>query len=315
MTFYVFHLPVLLLIVAVFVLSTFISSKLTNKVTKEQKASDAKELSYILGDDDESEDEDEDEDESKDGDSDDEDENKDENEDEDEDKEEDEENEDTDDLDEDLNEIEEEDELEDEDTSKNKTEERVQNNDGTYSIIKKELENDKTKIETKTYDAFGKLLKEEKYEGSDEGIESETEDSSGNKLKVRVEDNKILIKSEGVTGLDNFPLFLDKADGNIYVQTQNGEVKLGVMPQAILEKAESSDDIDSIEEIEIESDDDSGDDDTSKLEFRLKANKSEKLLGLFELEIPATVYYDAQTGEYLRSERSFINNILAFLSF
>ncbi len=188
-------------------------------------------------------------------------------------------------------------------------------------MVKRETEGDKVKIETKTYDASGKLLKEEKSEGSDEGIETETEDSAGNKLKVRMENNKVLIKSEGVGGLDNFPLFLNEADGNVYVQTPQGDVMLGVMPQAILDKATASDDIDSVEEIEIESEpeddsnEESNEEDAAKLEFRLKTNKTQKLFGVVELEIPSTVYYDTQTGELLRSEQSFLNKILDMLSF
>ena len=58
----------------------------------------------------------------------------------------------------------------------------------------------------------------------DEGLEIETEDTAGNKLKVRMEKNKVLIKSEGVGGLDNFPLFLDETDGKVYVQTPQGDV-------------------------------------------------------------------------------------------
>ena len=304
--FYVLHLPILLLVLSVFSISAFVTSKIANKTVNDQESLASTDSSPVLGDEDEDDNEGEDEEENEDE-SDDNDENEDSDEDEDEDEDEDKDDED---------EAKDEDD-DDENVSKTKTQERVQNNDGSYSVVKHEIEGDKVKIETKTYDASGNLLKEEKSEGSDEGIETETEDSDGNKLKVRMENNKVLIKSEGVGGLDNFPLFLDETDGNVYVQTPQGDVMLGVMPQAILDKATASDDIDSVEEIEIESEpeDESEEEDSTKLEFRLKTNKTEKLFGVVELEIPATVYYDTQTGELLRSEQSLLNKILDMFSF
>lgn len=300
LTFYVLHLPVLLLILGVFALTTFVSNRtFSNRFSNPDVLSSG---SGEDGDDDDDEDEtdvDEDEDEGDDDDGDDEDNS----------------GSDSNDDDEDEDELEVEDDLDenDEDETEIKTEQKITNSDGSYSIVKKETEGDKTKIEVKTFSVFGKLLSEEKYEGSDEGIESETEDSTGNKLKIRLENNKVLIKSEGVTGLNNFPLIKDAADGSIYVRTPNGDIKLGVMPQAIIEKAQNSDGIDVIEEVEIEDAEDSEEDDD--LEFRLETKKSQKLFGVFKLEIPSTFFYDAQSGEYLRSYQPIISQILDFLSF
>lgn len=300
-TFYVFHLPLLLLLLGILTISSFVTAWMLPKSTSTD--SNQQSAGVVLGDD-------SDEDDTDNGD------NADDHKDEDEDKDEydDKNDEETDDNDsedtEDEEELEAEFEVEDEDSSyenKTKTQERVQNANGTYSMIKTETEGDKLKIETKTYDAYGKLISEEKHEASDEGFESETEDASGNKLKVRVQNTETLIKREGLTGLNNFPLYIDETDGSVYVDTPKGEVKLGVMPQAIIEKAEENDDIDSVEEIEIESDD--------TTEYSLKVTKVEKLFGVFALEIPSTVYFDAQNGEQVRKEQTFINKVIDFLSF
>lgn len=300
---YAFHLHLLLLVLGFFAITGLVSSKLLTKTSAE--TTNGQSLGYILGDDDEEEDEDEDENENETED-DDENENEgydDNNADADEDEAEDE---GSDDSNEDEYEFEDD---EDEDDNKSKTQERVQNSDGTYSIVKTETEGDKIKIETKTYSAAGKLLKEEKHEGSDEGIESETEDSSGNKLKVKVTDTNTLIKNEGVTGLSKFPLYINELDGSVYVETPTGDVKLGVMPQAVVDKASLMADVDSIESVEIESADD------DNLEFKISTKHSEKLFGIFKLEIPSDVYFDAQSGEQTHSEQTFFNKVLAFLSF
>ncbi|MFZ5424291.1 MAG: hypothetical protein ACOZAO_00670 [Patescibacteria group bacterium] len=317
-TFYMLHLPVLLVVLGVLAFSALVSFKALPK--KSEDSLSEQPLGYVLGDDDDEkeskednkheDDKDDDEDDNKDEDDDKDDEDEDKDEDKDDDRDDDKDEDEDDDKDDD-NDFENEFELEVEDELENKvkTQNRIQNSDGTYSIVKTETEGDKVKIESKTYDASGKLIREEKHEGSDEGFESETEDSTGNKLKIRVQDTETLIKKEGISGLQNFPLFVNEADGSVYVQTPKGDVKLGVMPQAIIEKAESSEDVDDIEEVELETDAE------DKLEFKLKTKKAEKLFGIFELEIPSTVYYDAQDGEELRSEKTFITRVLDFFSF
>ena len=148
-TFYVLHLPVLLLVLSVFSISAFVTSRVANKATGGKETIKGKD-EPVVGDED-SDDEEENENEDKD-----EDEDKDKDDDEDRDEDEDEnENEDK-----DENEDDERDEDESEDSSKSKTQERVQNSDGSYSLIKQEIEDDKVKTETKTYDASGNLISE-----------------------------------------------------------------------------------------------------------------------------------------------------------
>ena len=104
-------------------------------------------------------------------------------------------------------------------------------------------------------------------------------------------------------------MYVDETDGSVYVQTPKGDVRLGMMPQSIVEKAESLEDVDIVSDVELESDSD------DKLEFKLKTSSSERLLGVFKLDIPTTVYFDAQDGEQTRSEQTFITKVLDFLSF
>ncbi len=307
---YVLHLPILLLLLGFLGISTFISTK-----ASADKGSVLS--SGSSNDDDEDEDKDEDKNDDEDSDDNDSDEDEDSDDNDNDNNNKDEDNDEDDNKDEIENELEIEDESDDDfiASTKQKSEEKVQNADGTYSIVKKEIEGDKIKIESKTYNSFGKLVKEEKSESSDEGIETESEDSDGNKLKVRVENSKVLIKSEGTKGLTNFPLFLDEADGNVYVQTPKGEVMLGVMPQTILDKIALSDDVATVSEIEIESEENDDSSEDMKLEYKVNAKKSEKLFGVINLELPSVAYYDTQTGDLLRTDKTIITKILDFFSF
>ena len=79
------------------------------------------------------------------------------------------------------------------------------------------------------------------------------------------------------------------------------------MPDAIVEKAQSSDDIDEVETLELETED--------NLEYKLTGTKSGDLLGIFAIQIPSTLVYDADTGEFLRMEdQTILTKLLNFLS-
>ncbi len=372
--FYVFHLPILLLLVGIFALSTFISSRVTSTISSESAPLEGSVLSSgsSKDDSDDSSDDDEDEDENEDEDEKDDDNGEDSNDDDDNDS-----DDESDDEDEEENEFEDEVEDESDDDNKSsgsasKSEVKVQNADGTFSIVKTEEEDGKLKKEIKTYDASGNKIRVEKYE-SEEGEEKsrvsaydglgnkisdirlETEDgkelelrvkegetelsrikfdiekqelivrsddsvfdtnesedeSDENKLRIRLDGNNFLLTRNGANALSKFPLVVDDATGTVFVQTPNGEIRLGVMPDTIIEKAEASDDVDSVSDVALEVDGA----DSASLEFKMAGTKSQKLLGVFTLQIPSTVVYDAKTGEFLRNDKTFATKLLDLFSF
>ncbi len=126
-------------------------------------------------------------------------------------------------------------------------------------------------------------------------------------MRVRLSENNFIISKNGADVLSRFPLTVDDETGDIYVQTPKGEVLLGIMPDAIVEKAQSSDDIDEVETLELETED--------NLEYKLTGTKSGDLLGIFAIQIPSTLVYDADTGEFLRMEdQTILTKLLNFLS-
>lgn len=355
-TFYVFGLPVLLLLIGVFAVSALASSR----ITSQRLSAISKEGSVLSkgsggeGDDDKEDDEGEDNDSGRDSDNDDD-------------------NNDESDSGPGSKNDSSSKPAKIESSSNNKSEERVVNDDGTVSVVKTKEKDGRLKYEVKTYDTSGNKISVEKYESKDgeeksrvsaydelgnkisdvrletedgkevelrvkEGgtelsrvrfdvekqelvVKSESDDASEdesaeNKLRIRLDGNNFLLTRQGVDALSKFPLTVDDASGAIFVQTPVGEVRLGVMPDTIVEKAKASDDIDDVSGVELESNNASvNTSDAAPLEFKLAGTKSAKLLGLFNLQIPSTVVYDAQTGSFLRSERAFVTRVLDLFSF
>ncbi len=370
---YTLHLPILVVFAGVLALTTFFSSTVTEFATK-MKTENNK-LGFVLGDDDDDRDDDEDED--KDDDRDD-----DKDDDRDDDKDDDRDDDEDDDRDDDKafynfnSDAKPYEDDDDERDEEKEIEERVQNADGTFSIIKRKIEDDgKFKYEIKTYDANGNKISVEKYESddddeksmvkiydefgnklsdfrlrtddgkrlelrlkegetelsrvrfdvdkqellvrtdNDEEIEEENEmenDSSDNKLRIRLLGDNFILTRQGVDAISKFPLTINDEDGTILIQTPSGEIKLGVMPDTLVENAKNSEDVDDIDSLEIEPDDD----DEDELYMKLMGTKSERLLGLFKIEIPTVLIYDVETGDFLREEPgTLITRILALFSF
>lgn len=254
-----------------------------------------------------------------------------------------------------------------------KTEERVENTDGTYSIIETKEKDGEAEVEIITYNQNGDKLRVEKYENkegeeearvsvydglgnkiSDFRLETEdgkelelrlkegetelsrvrfdvekqellvkTKESSGSDgsnsssdLRIRLLGNDFVLTRSGINALSKFPLVVDDATGEIVVQTPVGEVKLGAMPDSIVEKAKASSGVDDVLDLELQTTSESTSSSSSSLEFKLTGTKTEKLLGLFNLQIPTTLIYDANTGGFIRSEEpTFVTKILDLFSF
>jgi hypothetical protein len=212
-----------------------------------------------------------------------------------------------------------------------------------------ETKDGETKSESKTYDTNGNTLTEVKLESKDgkklelktkqngteskvkfdaekQELEIETEDNeidddtneinetenTESKLKIKVVGDSFEISRKGINAQSKFPLVVDETTGAIFVKTPNGEVQLKAMPDTIVEKAKAASNLDTIDTVELN---DSADEADDTIEFTLTGTKSQNLLGVFEMQIPTTVTYDANTGEFIKSDQTLTNRIIDLFSF
>lgn len=347
LTLYSLHLPILLIMLALGIVSF---TSLRSLSVKNESGKVLSEKSGSGGGDDEDKDEDKDEDENKN---------------EDEDKDDDSNEEDDNDNDGVENEVDDDDDNDgvmdlDDSNEKQKTEQTVINSDGTTSEIRKEVKKDgETKVEIRTFDAEGNKIMVEKYE-SDNGkekskvktydvtgtklsdFEFETEDGKKLELKVkegdtelqrvrlnvdknelivragdesririRTSQNNFVVSREGINAVSKFPISVDDATGEVFVKTPAGDVLLKAMPDTIVQKAQASDDLDSVESVGFGTQADV----SLNLEYVVTGTKSEKLFGMFTLNIPSSLIYDAQTGEFVRNDQGVVTRVLDLFSF
>lgn len=130
-----------------------------------------------------------------------------------------------------------------------------------------------------------------------------------NKLKIKALGNNFRLERAGIGVLTNFPLTVNDDTGEVFVQTPAGEVNLKAMPDTIVQKARLADKIDEVDEVTLASEE------TAELEYVLSGTKAEKLLGVFNLQIPVQLVYDAQAGEFVKSNQSFVSRLLDLFSF
>ena len=197
-------------------------------------------------------------------------------------------------------------------------------------VEKYENEEGKEKARVKTYDETGTKLTDLEFKTEDgkeiefRVKEGETElsrvkfDARDQKLVIRTDDekNSLTIKTKGenfiltrggINALSNFPITIDDETGQVFVETPNGNVELKTMPDSIIERAQLAGTLVGDEDLELESEND--------LEYRLTGARSERLLGIFQINIPAQLIYSAETGAFLKSDQGFVAKILDLFSF
>lgn len=126
-------------------------------------------------------------------------------------------------------------------------------------------------------------------------------------VKARADKDAFEIEHLGVSSYTSLPVKLNDDTGEIYIVDGSSEYLLNTYPDEISEDFESKYDIEDVElEVKVEG---------NKLVYELDSTKIEKLLGLFEVEIPLLVTYDADTGTFLSSSQDFVSKVLDILSF
>lgn len=148
-------------------------------------------------------------------------------------------------------------------------------------------------------------------QNSDDSTNEKNEVEDNNRIRIRLAGNSFVVTRNGVEALSMFPLTVDDETGDIFVNTPVGLIELNAMPDSIVQRAQLSDDIDDVTSVELGTSDEN-----TTLEYILVGEKREKLLGLFELQIPVELIYDAESGDFLEAgERSFRTKILELFSF
>ncbi len=190
-----------------------------------------------------------------------------------------------------------------------------------------------------TYDVYGKKLREVKIETQDgKVVEVKVkEDSGASRVKYDVESRTLEIRSRGTYKGDeeaeetydkviiravgddfvltrkgagvkvNYPLTVDNETGDISVKTPIGEVTLKAMPDTIVQTVRDRNGLDVVESVDLVSD--------NGLQYVVSGKRQEKLLGLFDVEIPLEVKFDAATGTFRSVEQGFWSKALDLLSF
>lgn len=151
------------------------------------------------------------------------------------------------------------------------------------------------------------IKSEDESLAEDTAPESEDEPESESSLKIKAVGNNFVLTRNGTFVNSHFPMVVDTTTGQVSVSTPNGLVELKAMPDTIVQKALAN--VPTVSDVSIDTNT------TTPVIYKVSGQKSEKLLGVFTLSIPSSVVYDATTGDFIKSEQSFITRILDLFSF
>lgn len=193
-------------------------------------------------------------------------------------------------------------------------------------VFEKDMNSNELKL--KLYDIYGERISQYElkikngsvakihYEGGEisgkiryrvDGKEFVIKDEKGD-IKVGLEDEDFRIARNGKLVISSFPMQVDGINGDITIVTPNGNVVLTAMPDVIVDKATEDGNIDILGKVELKERD--------QLEYEVQGIDYQKLLGIFTVEIPVKLEYNAQTGEIVgRDSGGFFNILLNIFSF
>jgi len=128
-------------------------------------------------------------------------------------------------------------------------------------------------------------------------------------LYIRHKDDHLEI-NDGVLGAQvELPLTVDPDNGEVFVETVVGLVKLGISPdkakQILEEQADFSYNQENIDLVEG----------GNGLEYKVATQKQEKLLWFIPVEVAAQYTVDAETGDFTGMDQSFWIKVLDLISF
>lgn len=177
------------------------------------------------------------------------------------------------------------------DEDKTKTFVRYDENHNSIKVIQNPSEQRKTESETEVED------------------ENETETEDEIEIDFDQDSEEVEITRNGKSARVTLPVSVNDDTGGVVLSTSQGDVVLAQLPDMVVEQAMEDHENTRFKKIRIREQDD------KKLVYELTAEKAEKLLGLFAVQVPSLVEYDAQTGELVNSSQTFMQQVLDILSF
>jgi len=191
---------------------------------------------------------------------------------------------------------------------------KLQTSDG--KILELQVNGREGATESKVeYDSENKELKVKVKNKVKSETETETENmEEDSELKIKVGGDGFKLTQGEYNALLNYPISVNEETGEVYVTTGNGsQIILEEMPESIVNRARLADSVKSVDKVELNLvNKDTAD---SSLEYTVKGTKSQKLLGVFSVNIPISLKYSAQNGDLLDSSQTTLNKILDLLSF
>ncbi|PJA87104.1 MAG: hypothetical protein CO141_01185 [Candidatus Moranbacteria bacterium CG_4_9_14_3_um_filter_42_9] len=206
------------------------------------------------------------------------------------------------------------------------------------NIIKEEKfeqdENGQLEAKVKVYTLTGKQASELKLKTEDSKLELKIEsegdgpsharfDPTSNKILVDIDDDdaeeeddelELLagddhfdVESRGVNVEIKFPISVDPQTGQVFVDTGFGKVELTTLPDEAVNALKEAG-VDNVYQLELENDE-------GELKYIIKGTKKEKLLGLFNVEVPADAVVLVENSSISEIKESFFAKLLDLLSF
>ena len=140
-----------------------------------------------------------------------------------------------------------------------------------------------------------------------------------NTLRIKVSDPGFNLIKGNANALVKFPLVVDEETGEVFVTTPNGQIRLGIMPDAIVERARAAQNLRDVVQLEVVPGSSVEESSTvlndTNLEYLVTGAKSERLLGMFSINIPQVLRYDAQNATLLEAKQTIAFKLLDLLSF
>ncbi|OGC76135.1 hypothetical protein A2619_02135 [candidate division WWE3 bacterium RIFOXYD1_FULL_39_9] len=170
------------------------------------------------------------------------------------------------------------------------------------------LKTEDGKLELKVKEGSPEFSKIE-YDPNDEKLLISTEGQDGEsdfagKLSIKASGNTFRITRSGIGVESLFPMTVDPDTGQIFVNTPAGDVELKAMPDTVVEKAQLS----SVDTVNLEDVD-------GEVKYVLSGERSERLFGVFKMQIPMELTFDPSTGELLDTTQSIFIKVLDIFSF
>lgn len=221
-----------------------------------------------------------------------------------------------------------EDEIKGEDKDQEKTRVEFENELKKEKKIKLEAKNGKIKVEVED--------ENEKEENSEIELEGELEIEDGTvsgKLKIKSEEESLLVIKNSVAARSIFPLSLELSSNELIVNTPSGVKRVAILPdlavrnmilEGVVTNVAGFEEEGEVEqeatesagvkgkvkgEIEISTDQD------GRLVYEMQGERFEVFLGIFPVRVKKKIVVSAETGELLRVDQTLIQRIIDFLSF